>query len=255
MIKDGDNVIVYIRKGDQKQIKVQKNDATNTCMGILSHENIIGLEYGAGMSLKKGVVYLLKPDISNKILTQKKVTQVLFEQDMGLIVHFLALREGCLVIECGTGSGLFTSVLSNAVGKKGHVFTYEIDRDRYTMFMEDIERYSYKNIQAFLRDVNADGFLQESVDSVFLDMADPYSAIEHAKRALVNGGRICVFLPSFRQVEKALEILNQSFSSIRMFENVMKIYSKSRSPEQKPKDVVTKMPQYAHTGYLLFGIK
>lgn len=253
-ISNGDNVIVYLRQRDRRQMKIDETETTNTCSGKLVHSEVVGREYGSKIELPKGVLYILRPNISSKINTQLRLTQVLFEQDMGMIVHMLALRTGHSVIECGTGSGIFTSVLSNAVGVHGKVFTYEVNEARHAQFVQDVVTYGYSNVTPFLRNAGVEGFAQEGVDAVFLDMSDPLRAIQHASTALVDGGKLCVFVPSFRQVEGALAAM-QSFQNIRMFENVMRKYDRFNKHHAECLDVAVMGMQYAHTGYLIFGTK
>ncbi|KAL0266157.1 UNVERIFIED_CONTAM: hypothetical protein PYX00_011873 [Menopon gallinae] len=252
----GDHVILYIRKSHQVMVCIEKSGATNTCIGQLMHDDVAGKKYGEKVALKRGVVHILKPNVSNRIDTELRVTQILFEQDMGLIIHMLGLCAGKHVIECGTGSGVFTSMLSSAVGVGGLVFTYEVNEQRHSRFETEVARRGYGNVRTFMRDVDMHGFLQESVDAVFLDMPNPLRSIGHASSVLCEGGRVCAFLPSFRQVESALDALrNSGFECIRMFENVMRRYGTFRTHLEGASDVVPKGPQYAHTGYIMFGTR
>lgn len=252
----GDRVILYLRNSQQIQVCLEKHGATNTCAGKLMHEDVVGKRYGAKVPLKSGAVYILRPNISNRIATEPRVTQILFEQDMGLIIHMLCLRAGQSVIECGTGSGVFTSMLSSVVGETGLVFTYEIDEQRYARFARNATERGYANVRTFMRDVDTHGFHQELVDAVFLDMPNPLQAIGHAGNVLREGGKVCVFLPSFKQVECALSALRSNgFENIRMFENVMRKYNLFKTHIEGVDDVVCKGLQYAHTGYTIFGVK
>eukprot|EP00866_Antonospora_locustae_P002222 jgi/Antlo1/2222/2513 len=147
-------------------------------------------------------------------------------------------------------------MLSSAVGEAGRVFTYEIDKQRYSRFAKNATERGYANVRTFMGDVDMHGFHQKLVDAVFLDMPNPLQAIGHASNVLCEGGRVCVFLPSFKQVERALNSLrNSGFESIRMFENVMRKYSTFKTHIEGVNDVVSKGLQYAHTGYIILGVK
>lgn len=256
IVSYGDHVILYMRNSYQIQVCIEKYGVTNTCVGKLMHEDAVGKRYGEKLFLKSGTVYILKPNISSRIVTEPRVTQILFEQDMGLIIHILCIRTGQSVIECGTGSGIFTSMLSSAVGENGWVFTYEIDEQRYSRFLKKATERGYANVRTFMRDVDTHGFNQKLVDAVFLDMPNPLRAVGHASNVLCEGGQVCVFLPSFKQVECALSALRSNgFENIRMFENVMRKYNMFKTHIEGINDVVSKGLQYAHTGYTIFGVK
>lgn len=67
------------------------------------------------------------------------------------------------------------------------------------------------------RDVCNNGFPDGlKVDAVFLDLPRPWIAIEHAKKTLKNGGKICTFSPCIEQVQNNVKTIN-SLGFTRIF--------------------------------------
>jgi tRNA (adenine57-N1/adenine58-N1)-methyltransferase len=79
---------------------------------------------------QSGYVYLLRPTPELWTLSLPHRTQILYMTDIAYIIMRLGIRVGGKVLEAGTGSGSMTHSLSRAVGKKGHVGSYEYHAPR-----------------------------------------------------------------------------------------------------------------------------
>ncbi len=63
------------------------------------------------------------------------------------------------------------------------------------------------------------GVEENSIDAVFLDLPEPWLAIEHAHKVLKPGKNICCYSPCIEQVMHSHEKLRAlGFHSIRMIE-------------------------------------
>lgn len=249
IIKNNDEVIFYFRQNCKKLVKIQSNSFTSTPLGKINHDDIIGKRYGARVTLNKGDLILLKPDILLKTELLPRRTQILYENDISIIAMLLNLQKGSTVIECGTGSGMLTSIISNNIGN-GTVYTYENDIGRYESFQKDVSEKGHTNIKSFHRDVTTEGFGVEGVDAVFLDMPSPEKVVKHMDNALKSGGRFVIFVISFEQVHNVLKCIKWA-KEIKMIENVMRKYKKTR----KNNEVVVSNDLCLHSGYLIHGIK
>ena len=63
------------------------------------------------------------------------------------------------------------------------------------------------------------GIVPHTIDAVFLDLPEPWLALEGAKKVLKQGRNICCYSPCIEQVTKTCEKLRElGFHSIRMIE-------------------------------------
>lgn len=92
----------------------------------------IGLPYGSRATSTAGTgwVYLLAPtpELWTRALPHR--TQILYAADIGAVCAGLDLAPGCVVLECGTGSGSLTHALARSVHPGGAVHTFEFHGER-----------------------------------------------------------------------------------------------------------------------------
>ncbi|KAF7682987.1 tRNA (adenine(58)-N(1))-methyltransferase catalytic subunit TRM61 [Astathelohania contejeani] len=256
-ISDGDTIILYFNRTHFKKIKVRNGERINTHFGEINHDVVIGKEYNTSIQLKRGICYLFRMDYFFYSRTVNRRTQILYEQDISLILCLLNIRNGSRIIECGTGSGVLTYYLSKHVGCNGRVYTYECDTTRYDMIKSDISEIKMANVEAYHANILETPFLQKEVDAIFLDMPTPWDVLSMAFESLRNGGCICIFVPSFEQVIKVSEALKKYFINLRMFENIKFDYEPMTVDllNEKVSGFIVKGNQYCHTGYLIFANK
>lgn len=77
-------------------------------------------------------------------------------------------------------------------------------------------KYDTETEGGFLKDKEV---VESSIDAVFLDLPEPWLALDHAKKVLKPGKNICCYSPCIEQVMKTCEKLRAlNFHSIRMIE-------------------------------------
>jgi tRNA (adenine57-N1/adenine58-N1)-methyltransferase len=106
------------------------------------------------------------------------------------------------------------------------------------------------NVEFRLRDI-ATGFDDRGVDALFLDVRRPWAYLEHAQRALKDGGFFGSILPTTNQVSALIGGLEeqQAFGQIEVEEILVRPY-KAVPERLRPADRMV-----AHTGYLIFARK
>ncbi|KAK3032094.1 hypothetical protein RJ639_036308 [Escallonia herrerae] len=184
-ISDGDLVIVYERHDTMKAVKVSESSTLQNRFGVFKHSDWIGKPFGSKVfSSKGGFVYLLAPTPELWTLVLSHRTQILYIADISFVVMYLEIVPGCLVLESGTGSGSLTTSLARAVAPTGHVYTFDFHEQRAASAREDFDRTGLSSLVTVgVRDIQGEGFPEDFigvVDSVFLDLPQPWLAIPSA---------------------------------------------------------------------------
>ena len=113
---------------------------------------------------------------------------------------------------------------------------------------QNLERLGFSDRVTFkLRDI-AEGFDEQGVDALFLDVANPYDYIAQVRKALKTGGFFGSIVPTYNQITRLLIALRQNdFSFVDVCEILLRYY-KPVPDRLRPTDRMV-----AHTGYLIFG--
>lgn len=249
MIKEGDDVLLYLNDRNSWLLKVERGKLFHTHKGIINLDEIIGKDYGLEIKTSLGEsVKVLPADYLDYLERMVRRTQIIYPKDMGYICLMANVRPGAKVIECGTGSGVLTTYIANLVRPDGKVYTYEIRKEFQEIARKNVERLGLEKYVEFkLKDITQ-GIDEKDADAVILDMATPWLVVEEAKRALKIGGRFVSFSPTINQVEKTVEELHKTgFINIRIVEIMLRRY-KVKVNETRPETVMI-----AHTGYIVSG--
>ncbi|MHA1155426.1 MAG: tRNA (adenine-N1)-methyltransferase, partial [Candidatus Heimdallarchaeota archaeon] len=123
------------------------------------------------------------------------------------------------VIEAGTGSGSLTSALARYVSPGGKVFSYDFKEKHQKVARKNIEKLGLSEAVDFkIKDVTT-GFDEKDVEAVILDMPNPWDVIDHARDALMGGGKLVIFVPTYTQVDQSLaKLVESNFYQIEAFE-------------------------------------
>ena len=95
-----------------------------------------------------------------------------------------------------------------------------------------------------------EGFGEREVDVAILDLPSPWYGIPAAYEALASGGRIASISPTYNQVERTAESLEETgFVRIETVELIMRSYQVKKGKTRPDNRTV------AHTGFLTFAFK
>ncbi|MDH5806295.1 MAG: tRNA (adenine-N1)-methyltransferase [Candidatus Methanomethylicaceae archaeon] len=247
MIKEGDDVLLYLNDKNSWLLKVEKGKIFHTHKGIINLDEIIGKEYGFELRTSLGeVIKVLPPDYLDYLERMIRKTQVIYPKDMGYICLMANVHPGARVVECGTGSGILTTYIANLVRPDGKVFTYEVRKEFQEIARRNIIKLGLEKYVEFkLKDITQ-GIDEKDVDAVILDMATPWLVVEEAKKALKIGGRFVSFSPTINQIEKTVEVMRTTgFINIKIVEIILRKY-KVKANETRPETLMI-----AHTGYIV----
>lgn len=239
LIEEGDLLVVYERHDSLDHFYAKAGEIYNNKFGAFHHNDMIGKPYGSRIASRhsSGWVYVLLPTPELWATAVHTRTQIVNEVDSSVVTMMLDVYPGCRVVESGTGSGCMTLSLARAVYPNGHVFTFEYNGVRAEKAREEFQRLKVSDLITvthrdvcgkYMPDPNGDlnggsggfsGIAPHTVDAVFLDLPEPWLALEGAKKVLKMGRNICCYSPCIEQVMKTCEKLRElGFHSIRMIE-------------------------------------
>ena len=134
------------------------------------------------------------------------------------------------------------------MGPGGRVTTYEVRPEMQKLAQKNLARVGFEDRVIFkLRDI-AEGFDEENVDAVFLDVPNPEDYIAQTRAALKTGGYLGCILPTVNQISRLILALKKnSFAFIEVCEILLRYY-KTIPQRLRPTDRMV-----AHTGYLIFA--
>lgn len=230
-------------------IRLTPGEALETHRGILKHDDLIGLPWGSMVYSHLGRTFvLLIPSLTDLLQNTKRNTQIMYAKDIGFIIMMMNIGPGQHILEAGTGSGALTTALASMVGPYGHVTTYEARPEMQKLAQKNIRRLGLDDRVTFkLRNIT-EGFDEQGVNAIFLDLPNPYDFIDQVRSALKPGGFFGTILPTTNQVTRLLSALHRgNFVFIEVCEIMLRYYQ--AIPEKlRPTDRMV-----AHTGYLIFG--
>jgi len=247
----GDRVHIVLEDGKEYLLTLQNNHFFSTHLGNISHNLMLENDYGDVVKTNRGSkVYLFSPGIVENIKFMERQTQVMYPKDIGYIVLYLDVKNGDRVIDVGLGSGSMCGALARMVGSTGKVYAYERREDFARVAERNLARWNVLDrVVIRCRDLG-DGFEEEEIDALFLDLPDPWEHIKTCWGALRGGGRIAIACPTAGKVIKTLQALEESpFFKTEVWETLIREYK--NSPQSfRPVDRMI-----AHTTYILFSRK
>jgi len=252
-ITEGYEVLLYIDHMRRWIKKVKRGSIFGSDRGSLKYDDIIGKKYGDKAVLSLGYdVYLLRPLLIDYIERGfERKTQIIYPKDLGFIVLLSGIGPGARVLEAGVGSGILTAVLANIVRPTGKVYGYEIRKEFAEITMRNLRRLGLeKYAEIRIGDVKQ-GIDVKGLDAAFLDLPDPWNALEKVYEALKPSAPIIAFLPTINQVEKMLSAIkeDQRFVDSRCYEILLREYQLVEGA------IRPKTHMIGHTGYIFFARK
>jgi tRNA (adenine57-N1/adenine58-N1)-methyltransferase len=249
-----ENDLVLLIGQDRKQfiVRLRPGGQLQTHRGYINHDDLLGRPLGREIHSHLDYPFvILEPSTYDLIQQLKRTTQIMYPKDIGYILVRLNVMPGSRVVEAGTGSGGLALALARAVGPEGCVYSYEARPDILRLAEKNLDALGLTGVVEFhLRDI-AEGFEQENVDALFLDVRRPWRYLAHVVATLKDGGFFGAILPTTNQVSELVHGLEiqESFGHIEVEEVLVRPY-KPVPGRLRPADRMI-----AHTGYLTFARK
>jgi tRNA (adenine57-N1/adenine58-N1)-methyltransferase len=211
VIEYGDSVIVYslhMGRVTYTLLVMEQKQVFDCFHGHFPHSKMVGLKYGAKCVGNMGYIHILLPTPELWTLALQHRTEILYCNDISLIVLHLELKPGMVVVESGTGSGSLSTAFARTVAPHGKLYTFEFHKERAEAAKIDFKNNGLDDIiRVTHADACADGFILEGMeqlyaDAVFLDLPSPWLAIDQVKKCLKPNKMICSFSPCIEQTQR-----------------------------------------------------
>ena len=252
-IKNNSYVLFFYNNTKKWLAKISKDKQLHTHIGIISHSDAIGKEYGSRIITNKSkYVYVLEPTIHDFIMKIQHATQIIYPKDLGYIAARVGLESGQKVVEIGTGSGSMTIFLASILKPRGHVYTFDVSNEFMKIAQKNIEKakmtkyVTMKNLDLKL----AKKMPISNVDLVVIDLGDPWSVIPQARKMLKGSGAVVAICPTMNQLEKLVSSFVQNeFTDIECSEHIL------RTIEAREGKTRHSFQGIGHTTYIAYSRK
>jgi len=248
---ENDDTIVLIDNNAKKCI-ININNKTDKFkgIGVLNPSSLIGNEYGKKINIGNKQFWILSPSNLDKLHSIIRNAQIILPRDAAIIIMNCSIETGHKVLEGGIGSGSLTIALANAVAPSGKIISYDTRQDFINHAIKNIKKAELeKYVTTKNKDVTKE--IDESeLDSVIIDIPNPWNVVDKAWCALKVGGYFCSYSPLVSQLEKTVEALwENKFIEIKTFENIQREMVVTKRGTRPNINMI------GHTGYLTFARK
>ncbi len=249
--QEGEPVLLEGSDGKRFLVTLHTGLQFHTHRGVIEHDEIIGRPLGRKIVTHLGHPFaVLRPSVHDLLMNLKRVSQIVYPKDVGLILLKLDVGPSSRVIEAGTGSGALTLALAHRARPDGHIYSYDAREDMQNVAAQNLTNVGLREGVSFIQRDIIEGFLQTDVDSLFLDVREPWDYLGHVCHALTDGGFFGAIVPTTNQVSDLIGgLTSHPFSSIEVVEILLRKY-KPVPARLRPQDRMV-----AHTGYLVFARK
>jgi tRNA (adenine57-N1/adenine58-N1)-methyltransferase len=242
-------MLVENDKGRRKiyYFKILPKSSYSTFAGNISGNDLINSDYGSTIKLEKGIGYLIEPNLYDIIMYElKRKSQVIYPKDSGYITTIAGLKNGMRVLEAGIGSGFLTISIATHVCPNGKIYAYDIRDDMIEIAEKNLKKFDFNNCIEIKKGDIRNGIDEMELDAAFLDMGDPWNALNSLHKSLKISSPITIFLPTVNQIEKLINNLNKNLFVIQEISELIKREWETRGDALRP---ITKT--IGHTGFIL----
>ena len=219
--------------------------------GVIDLTAQIGRSVGGEVHWLGQAYRVVRPSLSDLLSTVRRGAQIITAKDAAQLVQLASVRPGGRVAEAGSGSGALTVVLAYAVGPSGRVLWYDRRRDFLDNARANVARaHLDERVEFRERDVVGQGFGTTGLESLILDLPEPWEALGAARAALASGGYVATYTPTYNQLERTVRAMREEgFVEVRALEIIergLHVGEGGTRPE---------FEMLGHTGFLAVGRK
>tara|TARA_A100001037_G_scaffold149077_1_gene134694 strand:+ start:3661 stop:4458 length:798 start_codon:yes stop_codon:yes gene_type:complete len=249
----GDLALLKDARGRQYLITLESDGTFQCHLGFIKHDQIIDSQHGSWIETNKNhLLFAQSPSFADAVTLVNRGTQIIYPKDLGLIVNIANLQSGDNVIEAGLGSGILTSAILRCIGTTGHVTSYEINEDIIPLAKQNIRILTNGLTNFTIKQANINRSLSGTdMDSIILDLPEPWKLINRSSKVLKPGGRLVCFLPTILQVHKLTSALHENilFTSVQTTETLQREWHVTKNSARPSHRMI------GHTGFITVAIR
>lgn len=242
-------IVLRRRATERLLLPLRRGPQTLEAQGILDLTAQIGQSPGGSVTWAGASYRVFRPNLADLLGHLKRRAQIVTPKDALPLAYLAGVGPGANVAEAGAGSGALTTVLAYLVGPTGHVRSYDRRPDFLDQARSNVAAGGLSSRVEFeLRDVAEQGFGCTGLDSVVLDLPEPWRVMPAAFSALRVGGGIAAYVPTYNQLEETVRSMRSvGFEETRaqeVLERALHVGDGGTRPE---------FEMLGHTGFLAAG--
>ncbi len=245
MIEEGDAVLLL---GKRRIVVRVSRGMSRIGSGTADLSRLIGMEYGDILNLWGQEFTVYPASLDDMVSEFERGPQVILPKDASRIIRMCDIRPGDTVLEAGVGSGWMSAAILHSIMPGGRLISYDISERSISVAEKNLERFGFTGYEIRKGEVGS-AEISERFSSAVLDMPTPWEALPNISSVLLAGGHLCVYVPTFNQVEKTVLAMNGGFFGMSATESIER--------EISAKEGATR-PAYnglMHTGFIIHGRK
>lgn len=243
---EGETVLLWRSAEDVELLVLRRGPQQVGDRGVVDLGERVGTAPGGTVRWGGREYRLVRPTLPDLIRHLRRKAQIILPKDAVHLAYLAGVGPGSSVAEAGAGSGALTIVLAHAVGAQGRVISYDRRPDFLDVARGNVERAGFSaRVDFRLRDVQTEGLDEPGLDSVVLDLPEPWTVLASARAALRTGGRCATYTPTYNQLERTVRELRQEG-----FEDVESLELLARSLHVGEGGTRPEFDMLGHTGFL-----
>lgn len=192
-------------------------------LGVVDRDSLSDIEPGHSLAIAGRKFTLLRPTLSDMMLSIERGPQVITEKDGALIAHFIDMHCGSTVLELGAGSGSLSLLLLRGAGPGGSVITVDNRMEHLRLAFSNIERFGFAGSWHPVLSDARKHIGVSFADAACMDIPDPWNALDACWAALKPGCMLASYSPTVNQTERTVtEAISRSFLHEFSFELIMR---------------------------------
>jgi len=223
--------ILQTKQGDIYEIKDISKDF-QTKFGKVTKEQLNDAKDGDVIfSDHHEELTVYSPTFIDQYKNIKRLAQIPLLKDIGYIIGELGLNRDSVVVEGGSGSGGVCCFLGNIVKQ---IYSFDIEEEHIKIVIKNLESLNIKNVDVKKASLYEPIEIKDA-DAFFLDVPEPWKAINTVAKALKISGFVVAYSPNLTQVSEFVNTLDQDkrfsiIKSVEIIEQRWDVFEKKCKP-------------------------